>query len=466
MRSTLDAVDGNRSTSAAMAALNQSNHVPETIDEVSTTNSTAALLAVSNPSMDDLPREILFIIFDFMGWNDLQTFFSRMDTSERVKEEIDIYLKDRFKTHSAQIKQNGLKISPPTLTCMPTVFDYIQSVTVFGGNSKILNCVQPFRNLKKLTHRNLFSSSVSSQNIGDGIIQTLENLEHVEFVANQFYGRDYDKMLQHCQSIKSLTITTNTMNGHQSPYDNVWHTYIYPNLETIHWNHGYTTNRDEFEILLRQNSGIVNLKISRDILDATNFIEDTNLVLDKLGLEFHRSCDAQDFNLICDQVNSLHQNRQYQKLYLTFGNERILKHYIDYVASLHSLHGIILNGEYISELGRLSGLKELHVTSIQDGMEAAKQLPHLKVLSVEEASLDNIRPFIQYCPKLEKIIVEKVPRTTIIGIDNLIRDRENLDNATIVKIYLPEKPYLALKKYSQSSKLVEICRFESFQPDF
>lgn len=416
--------------------------------------------------MDELPVEILFNIFEFMSWNDLQAILL---TSTRLNATAIAYVQHRFKTnqiHVRVINENQYFVSPPTHRDMSLILSYIRNVTLHGGNLQILESIPPPENVRKITFKHLLPRSNSSEIIvGALLLNTLENVEEIAFWVKQFNGRNYDRMLQRCQNIKCLTIMTNSSKVRRFGYRNSWHLGNYPQLQTIHWNLGYTSQQNELRVLLRQNPGLVNHKISRNIHTAIEFIENSQLVMNKLALEFQRTKDAQDFPLIYDTINNLHENEQYQKLYLTFGTAGILNDNMDHIATLRSLHSISYDGEYISSLERLSGLKELHITSIQNGMEAAKQLPHLKVLAIKEASLYNIRPFIQHCPNLGKIVVQKVLRSTIISIDNLISDRQNLPNATTIKLYLDEWLYLRLKKYSQVPKLIEIRRFESFQPD-
>lgn len=445
------------------------NHIRNAEENQQQVVAVNAVNAVNTINTDAIPVEIYSDVFEFSRLIDLNSI---MQVSEHLEAATSNYLQNTLKSKKISVKMSrrNIDIFPQSLQQMPYLTKYVPDVTIYGTDSRLLQHVEQFKNVQKMTFKKLLPSGHSREMIiSNAMIEILKNLKAIKFCAYQFNDRTYNRLLLHCrENIKCLTIETNPPTTNRSTHPNWWYFLAYPNLETIHWDQGYIHHQNALRTLLDQNPRIVNHRITHNMRSAMNFIRDNNLRLQKLSLTF-RSSDARHFASIVDEINFLHENGHYQQLYLNFTSGWNFDEHVNLIGSLRSLYSVSYDGEYTSAMSQLAHLKELRIQSIQQqgATEAAVHIQQLERLFIKEVTFDAVWPFIRFSPNLTDIIVDKVARAMLnVQVDTFIRSREDLPNAKIQTLFLDERLYMILKKYNHQPQILKIRRLESFQSDF
>lgn len=439
-----------------------------------TSNSELLNTATMALSFDEMPDDSLFHIFEFLNLECLCQI-SKTSVNRHLHNTMKNYLKYRFKNEMVSIKAKNNKV---VLTLTPIPNDAIHQITIHGNKQQAFHHVALnfSTNLTKIVFKDLLPKKCKeSDELAKIIEKPLESLRVVGFCVNKFNGKIYDEILKKCANLHELFIISNSTKQDwglmkrrpNDYYQNKWYFMLYPKLETIQWDAGYVDKADEFGVLFANNPQIKNLKISRNVFEAIDFIESHVLSLNKLSIEFNLQ-KAANITDICYKLNDLYNNGHYERLYLTIGLQSILNNNIREIASLKMLESISFNGKYISAIGQFSNLKELSIDALEDGTEIAEQLPLLKKLFIQQGILKAIIPLVRNSVNLVRIVIKKVVHQSLGNFDSINMKRNELNGAKPMIIYLEEWAYLKLfwtENNSGFSKLIEIRRADSYISD-
>lgn len=416
--------------------------------------------------LEAMPDDVLYIIFDFLCWGDLNRISSQSNVLNGI---VRNYNKSRFKGQTFAISTLGNQIYHSSGGLNP--LHDMQNITINGCNMRVFRYVGFEHKMKpiKISFKSLSPlGNYSSAELENCLKETMQNVQRVAFCGFQLCDRLLNDLLCMAKNMRELIIESEAMrfNTYKNA-DIYWWEKRHPYLQAIQWVDGITNNTHEFGILLKQNKNIQNLKFSGNILMALDFIGKENLSFDKLTLNIN-SEDIKNMRLICDRLNRLLQSMHYKRLYLKFSIERILSDYIEDITTLNGLVGIHYCNEYHRSIYRLKNLREMFVGSIEDGNGISQQLQKLEKLHVNEAFMETIIPFIRNCSHLREIVIRRVHRLDGIArssINYIIEQRQQLIDAQPVDLYVPEWAYVHLKMYSETPTQINIKRIESFLTD-
>lgn len=147
----------------------------------------------------------------------------------------------------------------------------------------------------------------------------------------------------------------------------------------------------------------------------------------------------------CNLLNQLHERGFYRRLHLNIigPNQEYGKEF----ASLQALESLsIWHFNEHCDLYRLVNLKQL---TMYDGFNAidmeilAKNLVKLRQISINNATFDDILPFIQHSSKLNKI--HATFTEDILDLQRLNEERMKLIGGQKIMIYVPDDIFLATK---------------------
>lgn len=321
------------------------------------------------------------------------------------------------------------------------------------------------QNVKKITFR-------ESRNITEAhslqIIRFLTNVEMMVIYGSTFHNNMYHDLLQHCTNIKCLAVTNDICEWKPSDnFENVWLTKEYPTLEQVF------LDFDDFPLELTEffhkNPNIKTLACVRKdrSVEVTNWLLHFGLRFENLVLTIRHTLD-EDIPQLVANINSLHRNKQFNKLHLC-----IPRYWIsivcDLCAYLESIHIIGTDKVALNIIAKLKHLKCIRFENSISCTEkmtlnmVATELIELEELHFEEDFIDIIIPFVRHSPKLKRIYMHCTLYDNNRMLKMLNNERMKLKNACPLTIYMDEDDFLQMKWASSTDRcqLIQIKRIES-----
>lgn len=329
-----------------------------------------------------------------------------------------------------------------------------------------------YASLKTLIFNNI---KITESYVGH-IKGVLTRLDHIELHGCMIYGNSFKRILRHCPELKSLymkkviflkrTSATNCMHEKCGTLKNF--AYITSNVEP----NGFT-----FEVFFKQNQNIKYLGINGSCLwmNRNTFLE-SNIQLDCLAIEIfewhHNNIPSMHFVSLLEKLYAcgFYKSLHCKMFGLTLTRPSFVKDLINELAKLITFDVFITSPDI--NLSHLIHLKELHIhgyQSIYGGMETlAMNLTKLERLYLYEAKTDDLVPFFRHSIKLNSFKVIRYYGGNLINghalnLFALNRQREQLNGARKICLYVNEKIYLATKWKLNNLhlSLVQIAREES-----
>lgn len=330
--------------------------------------------------------------------------------------------------------------------------------------------VQPkFRRIRQIDFERMKLSDVHLECLKE----IFAKIEFLRIIECKLDGNLHDSMLAMCPNLKRLTLFQTNVNDSNIIGDsNDWLHRKYPTLEQFQLN---KSNRKfdgigELKAFLELNPNIKKLQIhQRHMKGFEDLWMSANVQLD----EFALVTASIDTNL-CSLLNNLHASGFYKRLKL----ECICKISQDTVDQLAALKRLI---ELLSffrmdsvELSALIDLEKLYIGRIRgiiDFHALPSTLKNLQAIRFYSASFDNIWPFVGQAPQLKRIAIEHLyvgkhfcSVTNVIDLVTLNKERNKVERACKLTIYVQEKIYLATKWALKDIdfKLIRLKRIESY----
>lgn len=405
----------------------------------------------------ELPHNTM--IFDQLK---LEHLYRLSQQSEILKKSSIAYILTEYRNKTVHImNRNGQIVMDNVI--MSYFLESVQNIKIYGSDDKLFRYIDQENKLepKKIIFkdRNSRDNSKTSKinaEIGDLMKNTLKNVQHVEFIVDKFHGKVYDDLLKHAINIQQLKIVENSQSiASNAGYKSKWCFKSYPHLKSIQWDDGIKNERN-FRYLLRFNPGIKDMIFSRNIPEALDFLATNTVKPNRISLML---CSADSIQTI----STLYHQNIYKKLHLSFVNKEVLIGHINEIASLKALESITFPCSYHSSIGHLHQLKGLSIKRFAGNEKhILNELPLLEKLHIEEASIKSIKPIFRL-RKLEEISIVSVEREILPDIDELIKERAQLNGACFLNLYVEEWAYIRLKKYSTLEYFINIKRIESLQ---
>lgn len=295
----------------------------------------------------------------------------------------------------------------------------------------------------------------------------LSKIEFLRFHCCKINGDFYDTVLSRCPNLKRLSLEG-------SPTDPDWLERKYPTMERVEL---ISNNIDGIGAFLVRNPNVKKLAINAVCLwqNRTSLLT-ANISLDDLAI---RVIDGNEVDLseFCRFLNELHARGFYQHLHLysLYGLKQKT------VREFATLNGLVK--VYISHVGRpvalssLTSIQELCVfvsDQITDLDAAISTLTHLKRIQFRFAHFNGILMLIKKAAGLMRIKVDYLENgeyfsksTNAIDLFELNKEREQLQGARKITIYVKEDIYLATKwaMIETDLRLIRLRRIDSFEWD-
>lgn len=411
--------------------------------------------------LDGFLVPILWTIFDLANLNCLCQIANEFVSNPLIMKSVKDYFSKHYRGKEIRLIDNDRRPMEYLIYFKSSV----QQARLFGMNVNTFNNVAlNFPHLTKITFDDkLYQNLNAPSQRADILANTMRMVQTVVFNVHQFKGAIFDRLLEHAMNnirilIINSTTTNPNLNDNFEVNPNRWYARFYPNLTTLQWDDGITSNPLGFQHLLRNNSNIRHLMFTRNISLVLDFIEASNLQLLRLDVKILKK-DLPNITSIRDRLNQLFGEGHFTQLFISCDIFRLQFN------TLQGLRGITYNGEYIIAIGEITQLTDLTIDYMDNGLNAAIHLNELRNLCINRASIETIKPFICESPNITKIVIKNVEDLEFLRVPNfhfLAQQRERLPNAKRLKIYLEEKIYCVLKPYETefSKNWVVICRID------
>lgn len=278
----------------------------------------------------------------------------------------------------------------------------------------------------------------------------LLQLEVVRVLECRFEGDFYESFLKFCINLKELRLENIHFERPEFQMNNAqnyWLNQKYPSLEHFKLTPKIGDKIVELKQFFQRNPNVKIFTVNSFCL-YENWLSviDTKANLDVLTVDFN--CWPRIYiDSICDLLNLLQRRGFYKKLHLNVANLQNLpiNHGFVPLKALEKLH--IKRLYQVGILSLFVKLNELIVSDISKGidMEAfARNFVDLKRIYLKMATSDDIIAFIRHSTHLQEIHVENLRHGShfhgrILDVSYLNKEREKLDKAQKMKIYVNKK---------------------------
>lgn len=319
-----------------------------------------------------------------------------------------------------------------------TLDDFAYAGSNVNRNLREIEFLRTFKQENQITHMHI-----------DKIQNLLENVKTIGAVNCEFADKNTAYLLSKCKKIESLAFSVS-----KHPVKSQISLRPYPTLRNLE----------------------IHFDSKANVLEAFECIIEENPHLDELVLSFqkeHERFMAEVF----DELDAMYTRGIYKRLYLMFDKKSMVAEHINRLTTMQGLFGlscsytISIIDDHMADIAKLQNLRFLNINWILDcADEIAKELQQLIELDVSVITIDAILSFVRFSGNLVTFHIEQIRAfeefKTKFDAVALDAERNKLDYARKLMIYIPEKKFMQLKWSSVNvdSRLVKFKREESMPP--
>lgn len=450
------------------------NKIDEMDIEHERIESDAFPLKISNNSLQNPSASIFTLgadcfneVFDWLALKDL---IAVGKTCKRLQRIAGDYFKLNYAAKSGRGENDGIYLS----SLQANIFsEYIQKLSISGdrlGAYKFIgvNCVNTIKHFRVYG----FLPEHAFEFV-QGILRGVEMLEMNECY---FTGEFYENHLKYCPNVKSLSVSRSGYIEDKSILigcNNQWMFRRYPHLVHLELTDSFELQMNELKIFFEINPQIRTFSMdARSLWMNRHSMLETNAKLDIFAINICQSKIIDSNNRpisIKDSVYNilfeLYEHDFYKKLhlYVYFVDQMNL----DKMLSLSAIE--LLNGDIVQFNGSVDDVKSIAICygdEILNMRSIPSKLLNLQRVYFSEITSDRIWPFVCYSPKLRQIKIRHLKDPNSFGMIDFLalnKQRQKLNGATKVTIYVKEDVYLATKWSNEiiAFSLVDLKRFET-----
>lgn len=401
-------------------------------------------------------------VFDCLSVKDLYSFGQTCKTFQKLTGK---YFYWKYDALYVQCKDDGFYTNDHKINGFD---EFIQKMNNFQGElyntpkrfKYIANC----KTLKELRMDNFTLYQLKS------IKHVLEKIEDIELSGNYMPECTGEFLSGKCVNLKRLRIDTNDKCLIHK-YPTLQHLKFGSTDSVMLWNHVNTNKNNNLKIFFELNPSVRSFESNAAYMwkNRAVFLK-LKVKLDDLAIYVPYEMNEIDVIKFFAFLNILHNRGFYKRLHLAgdhyLTNERLIA--ANGLVTLFFIRKILFqrfNPIKVLPIGSyMSNLRELGVNA-QNGLdmeEIANNCKKLQRLYIVEPTFQDIRSFI--CRSLELTeITARFFRGNHLNLWTLNNEREKLENARKVTIYVEEEKYLATKwtTIETNYSLIELRRTES-----
>lgn len=283
----------------------------------------------------------------------------------------------------------------------------------------------------------------------------------------------YASFLKFCPNLKRLSIVS------YDEFENRWLFHSYPQLEYLKLGGQVAFQFDDIQRFFENNPKCSSFWIdARFLLEHRHSFMEAELRWSDITTSMAPN-DAEDMIQFLILLKEFHKLGVYQRLHLFLNGHGWNESFFKQLASVPALVNLCIEYFENFDVRGLNDLKKLEIYMPMNVPLIKMEMLAINLLNLEriifrEASTNDILPFICHARKLKEIRVCSLKKgiyfdNGYLNLHKLNEEREKLNGARTVMIYVDEKVFLATKWKSVKSEtvLVEIRRISAYEdPSF
>lgn len=378
-------------------------------------------------------------------WLPLASLASFGLTWNRVNQVANNYFRRKHPANHVLLgSSNGQLQFYPNEPYVKCFIQQFRNIMVYGLDMQVLNYAATTFKDVPIRKFGIFSADNLTEAHALCVHEIIRNAEFIEFTWCSSAGGLHE-ILKQCSNMRHLVLKLFTeckIYGQK----NDWLLQKYPTLEHLHWGL-LGTLPTELHSFFKSNPNVNSFYGTEAILP---FIQEHNITLNTLILKVGTLNTVTVF----EQLRELCERNAIQSLYLVgeFTQEN------DLLPKLNNLIGLstkMMDASMV--LTSFVHLKVINmsIASMKEAIQLAKKMVNLEEVYFEVNSIDVIRPFIRFSPKLTKILIDNtvaMKSASKMNLLNLEKLRKSLHGAKPLTIYLKEEAYLKIKNMSVDVK--------------
>lgn len=382
-----------------------------------------------------------YCIDEICEWLPLSSLASLGLTCSRLNQVASSYFRRKHPANYVTISlsiDGNIRLSPdqPYVHCFS---DQFQSITIYGVDLSLFHFAASKFKEKRIKKFSFFAADLLTEEHARIIADILKNAEVIEFIRCSTIGSLYE-ILKYCSNMKTLVLKSLTECKHYGKA-NEWLLQKHTKLKHLQWNLSPTMIPTEFRAFFQQNPNVGSFYANEHLLPffRMNQIQLKTLIL-KLKTYYIFSNKFDDLRRMCNE-------QAFQTLYLIGDLGNVDQTY----PTLTNVEGICSGRIKVIPIAeifpRLKFLKA-EIRSMQQAKDIATQFVHLEEAYIDVSQIDYIVPLVRYARTLKKIYIDNTiamkPGNKLSRI-NLNKQRNKLNGASNLTIYLNENAYLKIK---------------------
>lgn len=382
-----------------------------------------------------------YCIDEICEWLPLSSLASLGLTCSRLNQVASSYFRRKHPANYVTISlsiDGNIRLSPdqPYVHCFS---DQFQSITIYGVDLSLFHFAASKFKEKRIKKFSFFAADLLTEEHARIIADILKNAEVIEFIRCSTIGSLYE-ILKYCSNMKTLVLKSLTECKHYGKA-NEWLLQKHTKLKHLQWNLSPTMIPTEFRAFFQQNPNVGSFYANEHLLPffRMNQIQLKTLIL-KLKTYYI-------FSNKFDDLRRMFNEQAFQTLYLIGDLGNVDQTY----PTLTNVEGICSGRIKVIPIAeifpRLKFLKA-EIRSMQQAKDIATQFVHLEEAYIDVSQIDYIVPLVRYARTLKKIYIDNTiamkPGNKLSRI-NLNKQRNKLNGASNLTIYLNENAYLKIK---------------------
>lgn len=324
---------------------------------------------------------------------------------------------------------------------------FVRNLTIWLGGLEIYRWINA-SSFESVEQINLFYVPLTTTGCIMNMLSVIKTIElHHCTTEDDFY----DTFLKFCANLQRIWIKQRLVRNTVIGANNNWMLRRYPELKHI----GLELTKEMPEInelvtFLQHNPGITSFSVNSDLFCAnmSAFLA-SNIKLDVLIVKVQNS-RSYNIQSLLNNLIELQTHNLFRRLGLVF------EHFV-------------INEEMVNQMASLANLTELHINDASNIINInalVQNLVGLKRVVFRFIFMDELLPFIRYSTNLMEATVKLLGSGVHFenGFLNLMRlnhEREMLEGAHKVAIYVTDEIYIGAKTVQVDSSLIELKRLES-----
>lgn len=395
------------------------------------------------PSILRLSPNCFYQIFN---WLSLQNIYIIGQTCDKLHEVAGEYFHQNYTASLIIGNRNGIFAQGIQLNGFS---QYVTNISILNGKLNEFYYLRPnnFNSLRQINLAKIQLTADVTESMKDILVQ-IEVLEVIDCIISE----DFCKFLKICPNLKRLSLR-NRKSKVIVGTGNQWLLRTHPSLEHLKMVHKDGTKIEELKTFFVRNRKVHSFATRAICLwDNRTIILEAQPKLDLIQVDIDVWA-KKNMHPFCKLLNELYDHGIYKRLHLStrYVDRNSIKE-LATLRCLERLHFVNCDERNIM-LHSLVHVRELGVSiscHVADLPLMAKNLHKLERLYFDQAITDDLLVFIKTSPNIREIRVERLPYGVhfmrgVIDLVALNEERQRLNGAEKITIYVPENIYLLTK---------------------